>query len=257
MALRYNGINNNRNQLQDIKVLQHNVQHWSRERSIELGNFYGKENPDVILLNSTGITDRDKITIYNYNVTSRNLLNEAQVGVVVAVCKDLHYRVVEDFNDAILGVQLETTRGSVMFLTNYSPPHRNCIPAAEIENKLQKNMPVYFVGDLNANLSAMGHGNYNNNGREIQRFIQQNKIIQMGPDFRTLVHRNGRPDIVFSNRSAYLNYAVERGGLTSSEHFPAILKLSTKLIVKRVEAIGSSKRTNWELFKEKSETQLE
>ena len=212
MALRYNGTNNNsRNQLRDIKVLQHNVQHWSRARSIELGNFYRKENPEIILLNSTGTTDRDKITIYNYNVTSRNLLNEAQAGVAIAVRKDLHYRIVDDFNDDILGAQLETTRGPVMILTNYSPPRRNYITAAEIENKLQKNMPVYFVGDLNANLPAMGYGNYNNNGREIQRLIQQNKIIHMGPDFRTMVHRNGRQDIVFSNRNGYLNYAVERG----------------------------------------------
>ena len=198
MALRYNGTNNNNiNQLQYIKVLQHNVQHWSRARSIELGNFYRKENPEVILLNSTGMTDRDKITIYNYNVPSRNLLNEAQAGVAIAVCKDLHYCIVDDFNDDILGAQLETTRGPVMILTNCSPPRRNYIPAAEIENKLQKNMPVNFVGDLNANLPAMGYGNYNNNDREIQRLIQQNKIIHIDPDFRTMVHRNGRPDIVF------------------------------------------------------------
>ena len=103
MALRYNDTNNNnRNQLQYIKVLQHNVQHWSRVRSIELGNIYRKENPEVILLNSTEMTDRDKITIYNYNVTSRNLLNEAHAGVAIAVCKDLHYRIVDNFNDDIL-----------------------------------------------------------------------------------------------------------------------------------------------------------
>ena len=258
MALRYNGANNNiRNQLQYIKVLQHNVQHWSRARSIELGNFYRKENPGVILLNSTGMTDRDRITIYNYNVTSRNLLNEAHAGVAIAVRKDLQYRIVDDFNDDILGAQLETTRGPVMILTNYSPPRRNYIPTAEIENKLQKNMPVYFVGDLNASLPAMGYGNYNNNGREIHRLIQQNKIIHMGPDFKTLVHRNGRPDIVFSNRNAYLNYAVERGGLTSSDHFPVVLKLSTRPIVKNVEATRSLKRTNWELFKGKLETKIE
>ena len=144
------------------------------------------------------MTDRDKITIYNYNANSRNLMNETQAGVAIAVRNDLHYRIVDDFNDDILGAQLETTRGPVMMLTSYSPP------AAEIENKLQKNMLVYFVGDLNAILPAMGYGNYNNNGREIRRLSQQNKIIHMGPDFRTMVHRNGRQDI-FSNRNAYLN----------------------------------------------------
>ena len=116
MALRYNGDynNNNGNQIQDIKIIQHNVQHWSRERAIELGNYYRKENPDVILLNSTGMTDWDNIKITNYNVTRRNLLNEAHAGVAMAVRKNLRYRLVDDFVDDILGVQIETTRGQVM-----------------------------------------------------------------------------------------------------------------------------------------------
>ena len=63
--------------------------------------------------------------------------------------------------------------------------------------------------------------------------------------------------LFFSNRNAYLNYAVERGGLTSSNHFPVILRLSTRPIVKNVEATRSLKRTNWELFKEKLETQID
>ena len=65
MTLRYNGgyNNNNGNQIEDIKIIQHNVHHWSRERAIELGNYYRQENPDVILLNSTGMTDRDNIKI--------------------------------------------------------------------------------------------------------------------------------------------------------------------------------------------------
>ena len=250
MALRYNRGNNNNpgNQIQDIKILQHNVQHWSRERAIELGNYYRRENPDVILLNSTGMTDRNNIKITNYNVTSRNLLNERHAGVAVAVHKNLRYRLVDDFADDILGVQIETTRGPVMILTNYSPPRRNYIPSAELENKLQSNIPVYFAGDLNANLPAMDYNTYNNNGREVQRLIARDKIVLLGPDFRTFVHRNGKPDIVFSNRNAFLNYAIERRTLTSSDHFPVILKLSTKPIVKIVEKKRCLKRTNWDIF---------
>ena len=259
MALRHNGgyNNNNGNQIQDIKIIQHNVQHWSQERAIESGNYYRKENPDVILLNSTGMTDRDNIKITNYNVTRRNLLNEAHAGVAVAVRKNLRYRLMDDFADDILGVQIEMTRGQVMILTNYSPPRRNYIPSAELENKLQSNIPVYFVGDLNANLPAMDYNVYNNNGREVQRLIDRFKIVLLGPDFRTLVHKNGKPDIIFSNRNAFFNYAIERGGLTSSDHFPVILKLSTKPIVKVVEKKRCLKRTNWDMFKGRMEIQLE
>ena len=122
---------------------------------------------------------------------------------------------------------------------------------------MQSNIPVYFAGDLNANLLAMDYKTYNNNGREVQRLIDRDKIVLLGPDFRTFVHRNGKPDIVFSNRNAFLNYAIERGTLTSSDHFPVILKLSTKPIVKIVEKKRCLKRTHWDMFKGRMEIRLE
>ena len=115
---------------------------------------------------------------------------------------------------------------------------------------------MYFIGGLNAHLPAMGYARYNNNGREIKRLIRQNKIIHVGPDFRTLVHKNGKPDIIFSNRVAYLNYAIKTGDLTSSDHFPVILKLSTRPIVKAFERKRNLKKTNWEAFSEKVETRI-
>ena len=258
MALRNNSNNNNnKNLLREVKILQHNVQHWLKERLIELGNYYRKENPEIILLNSTGVNDRNTIKIFNYNVTSRNPLNEAHAGVAVAVRRYLQNRIVDDFADDILGVQLETTRGHIMIITNYSPPRRNYMPTAEIENKMQKNIPVYFVGDLNAHLPAMGYRNYNTNRREIKRLFQQNKIIHMGPDFRTMVRMNGRPDIIFSSQNAFLKYAVERGSLTTSDHFPVILKLSTRPIVKRAEQTRCLRKTNWETFKDRMEERMD
>ena len=116
-------------------------------------------------------------------MTKRNIFNEMKAGVVVAVKKDIKYRIIDDFTDDILGVQVETTKGPIVILTNYSPPRRNYMPTAEIENKLQKNIPVYFAGDLNAHLPAIGYRGTNNNGREIKRLMRQNKITYMGPDF--------------------------------------------------------------------------
>ena len=103
----------------------------------------------------------------------------------------------------------------------------------------------------------MGYNAYNQNGREIQRLIQQHKIIHLGPDFRTYVHGNGGPDIVFSNRIAFLNYAIERGSLTTSDHFPVILNLSTKPIIKRIESKRRLHKTNWETFKNNLEARME
>ena len=118
-------------------------------------------------------------------------------------------------------------------------------------------MPVYFVGDINANIPALGYTGYNNNGRIGKRLIEQDKIKLMGPDFRNFIHRNGRPDIVFSNKVAFLNYAILKGKLTSSDHLPVILKLSTKPIVKLGQEKHKFSEANWDLFKEKVETKID
>ena len=67
--------NPNINLITDLKIVQHNVMCWTRDRSIELCNHYRQENSDIILLNSTSVHNNNKIKIYNYNVIQRNILN--------------------------------------------------------------------------------------------------------------------------------------------------------------------------------------
>ena len=73
--------------IQDLKIIQHNVLCWTKERSIELCNYYRQENPDVILLNSTSVINNNKIKIYNYNVIQKNVLNQRSAGVAIAIKK--------------------------------------------------------------------------------------------------------------------------------------------------------------------------
>ena len=79
----------------------------------------------------------------------------------------------------------------------------------------------------------------------------------MGPDFRTFIHRNGKPDLIFSNKLAFLNFAILRGKLTSADHLPVVLKLSTKPIAKAGTERFKFANANWELFKEKIEEKIE
>ena len=130
------------------------------------------------------------------------------------------------------------------------------MPIGEIKNILQKDIPVYFAGDINANIPALGYAQYNNNGRIIKSLIERDKIKLMGPDFRTFIHRNGKLDLFFSNKLAFLNYAIIRGQLTS-DHLPVIVKLSTKPTVKTGIDRFNFATVSWELFKEKIEERNE
>ena len=60
-------------------------------------------------------------------------------GVAVAVRRGLQCRIIDDFDDDILGALVETTKGPIILLTHYNPPRPHYIPTAALENKLQKN----------------------------------------------------------------------------------------------------------------------
>ena len=152
---------------------------------------------------------------------------------------------------------MNTSKGPLIILTNYSPPKRNFIPIGEIENILQKNIPVYFAGDINAHIPALGYAAYNSNGRAIKRLVEQDKIKSLGHDFQTFIHRNGKPDMVFSNKYAFFNYAIIQGKLTSSDHLSIIIKLSTKPIVKTGQEKYKFTEADCHLFKERIETEIE
>ena len=115
-------LNRNNDLIQDLKIVQHNVLHWIAERSIELANYYHQENPDIILLNSTSIINNNIIKIYDYNVIQKNALNERHAGIAVAIRKNIKYKIMDDFVDDILGIELMTTKGPIGILTNHGPP---------------------------------------------------------------------------------------------------------------------------------------
>ena len=57
--------------LSTIKTIQHNVLKWTFNRRNELSNMYMKEDPEVLLLNSTGVKGDEVMKIFNYNIYQR------------------------------------------------------------------------------------------------------------------------------------------------------------------------------------------
>ena len=162
--------------MEEVKIIQHNVLHWTRERAIELSNYYRTMNADIVLLNSTSTFDTERIHIYNYSVIQRNASTERNAGVAIAIKSNIKYRPIDDFVDDILGIEIDTTKGPISVLTCYCPLQRGYIPTGELENKLQLPRPVYVIGDMNVNMPFMGYRQYNNNGRILKRLIETNKI---------------------------------------------------------------------------------
>ena len=141
----------------ELKIILHNVLWWTWERRNELSNYYQKENPKVILLNATSLIDGNKVKIFNYNIYEKNYQNERHAGIAIAIRKDIDHQILDDFQDDIMAVKIEPTKGQLIIATYYSPPRRNYMPIGEIKRLLQKNVPVYLIGDLNTHHQALGH----------------------------------------------------------------------------------------------------
>ena len=238
----------------NLKIVQHNVLAWTDERSKELSAVYNKINPAIILLNSVSVRDNKPVKIYNYNVYSKNHLNEFQAGVAIAVRKTLQYKILDDFVDDILGIQVITTRGPVEIYTLYSPPRRHYLPLGEIKRIFQKTIPTYFIGDLNALHNLMGYLNsVNNKGRTIYNLVNNDGVKYLGPDFKTLVIQNGKPDIILANRWAFFNISIIQGKVTTSDHLPIHIELSTRPIIKEYKKNFNYKKAKWDDFQSKLE----
>ena len=242
--------------IKTLKIVLHNVQAWTTQRKNELCNYYNRLDADILLLNSTGIINAEKIKIYNYNVYHRNIYEERHAGIAIAIKKNIKHKILDDYNDDILAVRINTNRGETTIGTLYSPPRRNYLPVGDMRRLFQTNHPTYLFADLNANHQMLGYTHANYKGTVIMDMINRGLATHMGPEFNTLVNRRGRPDILLCNRHHNLNTAIIEGDITSSDHIPIVIKLATVPILKESKKIKDYKNVDWEEFKIKIENKI-
>lgn len=235
----------------NLKLLQHNVQAWTFDRRNELYNYYREEDPDIILINSHGRREGEDIRLYNYTTYKKNYLNEMHDGVAIALKKDIKHKLIDNLEENYLGVTIETTQGEICIITGYQPPRRQHIPLQNLLQISRRNIPAYFLGDLNAAHRTLGHRRNNASGKLIYDLINNGSLTHHGPQFPTFITANsqGTPDIVLSNNRHIHNMHITQGKLTTSDHIPIIVKLSASPIQIPCAPRLDLKRANWEAFK--------
>ena len=217
-----------------LKIVQHNALKWTYLHKNKLSNLYMRINPGLILLNSTGMKESERIKFFNYDIYQRNIYNEDSVGNVVGVRKDLKHQIMDGFAEDCLAVRIETTKGPVIIGTTYRSLRREDLLIEDMMKLPRKNVPVYILADLNARHRFLGHGDDNDAGRILNNMINQNLAVFVGPDFNTRVRQGGlpRPDIILRNRCAFLNSFIREGDLTTSDHIPIVFIVSTTAIIR-------------------------
>ena len=246
---------------EEITVLQHNVQAWTPQKKNLLSNIYLRIKPDVILLNSTSILDNEKLNIYNYNIYKKNKFKERHAGIAIGVKKDIKHKIIDNYTEDFLTIQIETTKGPINITTAYQPPRRNYILNQDLSPIIHSNIPSYIIGDLNAIHHFIGHSRDNNVGRTLNHHIRNNLLTHLGPNFNTLTEKLNarticRPDIILTNKRAIFNHDITQGPIAPSDHIPLIIKLSTKPIISEIISSPNIKKTNWELFSTKVQNNI-
>ena len=222
---------------------------WTRDRTNELSNTYLRLNHDIYLLNSTGITNNTRFKLYTYKTYQKNTANEQHAGIAIAIKQNIPHKLIDNFTDDTLAIQINTDIGPIIIATRYIPPRRNYIPIQDIHSLLQRPFPVYILGDLDLYHPIFGQTSTNLRGRTVARLIDSGLMNFLGPDFATLTAGRGKPDVILCNQHALLNFNITKGDLTTSDHLPIHLTLSSKPIRIPATSIYNPKRTDWTAFK--------
>ena len=234
-----------------LRVIQHNVLSW-QNRKFDLCNTYRQFDPDIVLINSHGLTDETRLKIPGFRVYQVNSSGEGSDGVAIAVRSKLIHRIQDDFLTDILAVTIETPDGPLTIATTYLPPRRQYIPHPDFMRLLRRQTPVVVAGDLNARHPTLGYASTNQVGRDLIDYLRRQTARHLGPHFPTYYGPLSAtaPDIVLTNNSFHMAHSIFPGPLTSSDHIPLILDISTSPILTQTYPYYAFRKANWDAFKE-------
>lgn len=170
-------------------------------------------------------------------------------GVAIGIRKMINYRIIDDFTDAFLAIQINTTIGEMIIVTTYLPPRRPCLPAQDFLRLINSNKPTHKIGEFNVRHRILGHNN--NVGNGLHTLINSGKILHLGPNFKTFLGHKSMttPHRVFYNNFVSMNYHLKQGLLTSSDHTPIIMTSSTSPIQVPINKKFHMSKANWDGFK--------
>jgi exonuclease III len=143
-----------------------------------------KEEPDIVSINETKMSDFRANTILNFN--NYNVIHKARYenkngagGVAILINKRLSYRVIKDvlFDDIeCVAINIFIKNTELTFLSYYNPPqcHLNIESLTEIQKKYEK---LIICGDLNAKSANLGCNNDNNNGILLQELLLNTNLL--------------------------------------------------------------------------------
>ena len=237
-----------------IIIMQHNVSHWKTNSSNHY-NVYRQQDPDILILNETGLKNEEELKIFPYICYKTNHSNELHDGSVIAVKRNLKHSLIKIDRHNIICIRLETSLGAVNIATTYLPPRRPQFPYEEMLNLFNRQEPTYVIGDFNATHPTFGNVTMNQKGRALLQLMNRGTVQHHGPSFKTWFGQvSSTPDKVLSNNKVLHNMVIQRGDPTSNDHIPILITISANPIAIESPTCYDNANTDWEKYQTKLRT---
>lgn len=111
---------------------------------------------------------------------------------------------------------------------------------------------------MNAHSRNLNYNRENRVGKGLNRFLIRGSLIYLGPNFPTFYGRATATssDIILGNNKIVHNITIIPGPLTTSDHIPIIMEITTKAITKPITPKLNMKKANWENFTEEVKSKI-
>lgn len=260
MARSYAGLNQQINSIQplpisSLRIIFQNVNGWELNKILHK-QFFSKYNPDIILINDTGINQEQIIKFYPYICYHTNNEN-VHSGAAIFVKPNIEHKRInpKKFHHDTVAITVETKTGPIIIATNYHPPRRDYHIYEDLDWLGNHTIPCYLFADLNSHHNSFPfHAQQNARGKILfEDYIEHGKLRRLGPNFPTVFMHNSNqgttPDILLCNRSTYHNFHHRCLPATCSDHLPIQITIASKPIFK-INKHESTKTANWNGYTE-------
>ena len=113
--------------IRTLTFIQNNVVHWLIN-FLSLLNTYRTKDPDIILINSHGNSNENKIEVSNYNIIQTNSTGEGNDGCAICINKTISCQQIESLSLDITAIRIPLEHEQLTITTFYSPPRKENLP---------------------------------------------------------------------------------------------------------------------------------
>ena len=120
-----------------LHLIHHNVRSWANFSKAQLlSNYYLKNDPDVITINSHGLVQPNKnVKLLHYSAYTKN--KQLNSGVAMLIKANIQHTFhTNTNNNNIMAATIYTSGGKVTIVTFYRPPRDNFLPLMDLQHFL-------------------------------------------------------------------------------------------------------------------------